>query len=241
MSLLLVIVLLVSSTLVAGDCNVYNAPLSRTIGRCHQIQDCVNKALFSNGNNRYVLDKVFRSTQPRPSVALIVNYHVTAFGDRNVVTDHDGSAIGSGADEIYLDTGSADGINKTTQSGEGGADEIYFSVEGNKTTTRKDENTTIREVSYIEQIGWSTTGIYKAIRPVILISLQPALYWWTLSFAIENYSFPKSIHLELNISNTTECDSLGVTRSEVREALEHLTMNVSTYPSCYMGGNSDCH
>lgn len=211
------IVLLVSSTLVAGDCNVYNAPLSRTIGRCHQIQDCVNKALFSNGNNRYVLDKVFRSTQPRPSVALIVNYHVTAFGDRNVVTDHDGSAIGSGADEIY------------------------FSVEGNKTTTRKDENTTIREVSYIEQIGWSTTGIYKAIRPVILISLQPALYWWTLSFAIENYSFPKSIHLELNISNTTECDSLGVTRSEVREALEHLTMNVSTYPSCYMGGNSDCH
>ena len=79
------------------------------------------------------------------------------------------------------------------------------------------------EVTYIEQIGWSTTGIYRVIRPVVLVALQPAWYWWTLGFTIDNYSLPNSIRLKLNI---TECDLRDTTRLEVKEALEYLTVKV---------------
>ena len=80
------------------------------------------------------------------------------------------------------------------------------------------------EVTYIEQIGWSTTGIYRVIRPVVLVALQPAWYWWTLGFTINNYSLPNSIRLKLNI---TECDLRDTTRLEVKEALEYLTVKVT--------------
>lgn len=81
------------------------------------------------------------------------------------------------------------------------------------------------EVTYIEQIGWSTTGIYRVIRPVVLVALQPAWYWWTLGFTIDNYGLPNSIRLKLNI---TECDHdlRDTTRLEVKEALEYLTVKV---------------
>ena len=80
------------------------------------------------------------------------------------------------------------------------------------------------EVTYIEQIGWSTTGIYKVIRPVVLVALQPAWYWWTLGLTIDNYGLPNSIRLKLNI---TECDLRDITRMEVKEALEYLTVKVN--------------
>ena len=82
--------------------------------------------------------------------------------------------------------------------------------------------------NYTEEIGWSTTGIYKAIRPEVLVALQPAWYWLTIGVAIDNFSFPRSLHLALNVTSSNKCSELAdITRPEVREALEYLTMNVS--------------
>jgi hypothetical protein len=106
-------------------------------------------------------------------------------------------------------------------SGSGSADET------NGMTVEVDTNP-FATINYTEQIGWSTTGIYKAIRPEVLVALQPAWYWRTIGRAIDNYSFPRSLHLALNITSSKKCSLLaGMTRSEVREALEYLTMNVS--------------
>ena len=91
----------------------------------------------------------------------------------------------------------------------------------------------IGEGTYIEQIGWSTTGIYRVIRPVVLVALQPAWYWWTLGFTIDNYGLPNSIHLELNI---TECDLSDITQLEVKEALEDLTVKVKACMHIILNG-----
>ena len=224
-ALVVFLLLILFNLKVAGDCNVYDTLQSSSTDRCRHVQHCVNEAFFINGNNPYFLDKVFRSTQSRPPVALIITYHVTLFEDNDIitVTNHNGdgsgeeslSVSGSGSDkvELFTDGGSADESNLTT------------------TEAKADNTKPTGQVTYTEQIGWSTTGIYKAIRPVVLVALQPAWYWRTIGRAIENYGFPKSIHLVLNITNATKCNSLpDLTRSEVREALEHLTMNVS---NCY--------
>ena len=181
------------------DCNVYDTSQSTLIDQCRQVQDCVNETLYSDRNNLYVLDKVFWSTQSRSPIALIINYHVTVVNESNTISDYDGASTSSGA---YFDAGSAGSAGSTELTG---------------------------EITYIEQIGWSTTGIYKVIRPVVLVALQPAWYWWTLGFAIDNYSLPNLICLNLN---TTNCYLMeNITRLEVKEALEHLTMKVVTTTS----------
>ena len=37
---------------------------------------CEPGSLISDKRNMYVLDKVFRSSKPRPAVAVIINYHL---------------------------------------------------------------------------------------------------------------------------------------------------------------------
>ena len=173
-------------TLAAGECDVYNEQSS--IEHCHKTQECINTAFFSNRNNLYVLDQVFRSTRARPPLALFVNYHVTIVKD----TLNDSLSVG--------DNGSSSGED-----------------DGNETTV------------YVEQLGWTSVGLYTVISPVLLVSLQPHIFITTFSYLVnENYNFPKSIHLKLKLTNTTECNlPKGTTQSEVKEALEHLTMNVS--------------
>ena len=199
----LVILVLTLTAQVAGDCSVYDTLQSSSTDRCRQVQDCIDEAFFSNGNNIYFLDKVFRSTQSRTPVALIVNYHVTVSENNNHKVND-------------IDLG-------TSASGSGSANE------SNWMTMEAEEDThPLETVSYIVQIGWSTTGIYKAIRPEVLVALQPAWYWRTVGRAIVNYSFPRSIHFVLDL-NATKCDLLGhITRYKITEALEHLTMNVSS-------------
>lgn len=200
----LVILVLTLTAQVAGDCSVYDTLQSSSTDRCRQVQDCIDEAFFSNGNNVYFLDKVFRSTQSRSPVALIVNYHVT-------VSENNNHRVND------IDLG-------TSASGSGSANE------SNWITTEAEEDTHLLETtSYTDQIGWSTTGIYKAIRPEVLVALQPAWYWRTVGRAIDNYSFPRSIHLVLNTTTLNKCDLLGdITHSEIREALQHLTINVSS-------------
>ena len=76
--LVLVLFLLIISTLVTGNCDVYDQNKVK-VQRCRKIQECVDKSLLSNSNNLYVLEKVFRSTQPRPGVALIINYTIISY------------------------------------------------------------------------------------------------------------------------------------------------------------------
>ena len=201
----LVVLFLTVTAQVAGDCSVYDTPQSKSTDRCRQVQECIDKAFSMNENNRYYLNRIFGSTQSRTPVALIVNYHV--IGPQNgKANDSDlgMSANGSG-------------------SGSGSVDE------SNETTMETEVNTSSFETAnYTEEIGWSTTGIYKAIRPEVLIALQPAWFWYTLGFAIDNYSFPRSLDLVINVTKCTN-SSARVTRSEIREALEHLTMKVSSH------------
>ena len=113
------------------------------------------------------------------------NINTNHNGDGSDKEEFSGSASGSGEVELYADGGSTDGSNLTTMESE------------------VDNTKPMGKISYTEHIGWSTTGIYRAIRPTILVALQPAWYWWTLGFAIDNYSFPNSIHLHLIQLNVT--------------------------------------
>ena len=203
-----VVLLLTVTAQVAGDCSVYDTPQSKSTDRCRQVQECIDEAFFMNENNRYYLNRVFRSTQLRTPVALIVNYHV--------IIPQNGKANDS-------DLGvSANGSGSGSGSGFGSADK------SNGIIVEAEVNTSSFEtVEYTEEMGWSTTGIYKAIRPDVLVALQPAWYWWNIGRAIDNYSFPRLLHLVINV---TKCNSLGgITCSEIREALKHLTMNVSSH------------
>ena len=199
-----VVLFLTVTAQTAGDCSVYDTPQSKSTDRCRQVQECIDEAFFMNENNRYYLNRIFRSTQSRTPVALIVNYHVIIPQNGKINEDDLGvSANGSGSG-----SGSVDEINGTTAEAE---------MDINPFAT----------VEYTEEIGWSTTGIYKAIRPDVLVALQPAWYWQNIGRAIDNYSFPRLLHLVINV---TKCNSLaGITRSEIREALKHLTMNVSSH------------
>ena len=200
----LVVLFLTLTAQIAGDCSVYDTPQSSFTDRCRQVQACVDEAFFMNDNNLYYLDRIFRSTQSRTPVALIVNYHVTIPQNGKINEDD----LGASADGSGSGSGSADESNGTTVEAE---------VDINPFAT----------VEYTEEIGWSTTGIYKAIRPEVLVALQPAWYWRNIGRAIDNYSFPRLLHLVINV---TKCNSLGgITRSEIREALEHLTMRVSSH------------
>ena len=192
---------------IAGDCSVYDTPQSSSTDRCRQVQECVEEAFFMNGNNRYYLDRVFRSTQSPTPVALIVNYHVI-IPQNGKANDSDFGVSANGSD-----SGSGSGFGSTDESN-------GITVEA--------EMDTSSFTNYTEEIGWSTTGIYKAIRPEVLVALQPAWYWLTIGFAIDNFSFPRSLHLALNVTSSNKCSELAnITRPEVREALEYLTMNVS--------------
>ena len=203
----LVVLLLTVTAQVAGDCSVYDTPQSSSTDRCRQVQECIDDAFFVNENNRYYLNRIFRSTQSRTPVALIVNYHV--IGPQN------GKANDSDLGVSANGSGSGSGFGSTDES--------------NEMPMKTEVNTSSFETAnYTEEIGWSTTGIYKAIRPEVLIALQPAWYWYTLGFAIDNYSFPRSLDLVIDVTKCT--NSLAdITRSEVREALEHLTMRVSSH------------
>lgn len=217
MSLVSVLFLSTLATLVAGDCNVYDSPQPSTIDSCHQIQECIENTFYGNKNNMYILEKVFMSTQSRSPTALIVKYKVT-----RPTTDRTDNTSGEHNSEHSYTSGSGNGSN---------VDGIYFDP-GNANYSRgstwdSEWNTTSDgEVSYI-QIGWSTTGVYKFLRPVVLVTLQPVLLWRILSIAIDDYGFPKLIKFEINITNSTKCQWLkDITPSDLKEALEHLTMKV---------------
>ena len=184
------------STLVTGNCSVYTQKRTK-IQRCRQIQECVDKSVLSNSNNLYVLAKAFRSTQPRPGVALIINYYILYHVQKNNFAT------------ITLS-------NDTTTD---------FEVYSNDSTVESTQIPASGQKFYVQQIGWSTSGVYTQIRPAVLLAFQPAWLLWTLSFGIENYGYPKTIHLYLDI---TECDHPRQTYYwEIREALEYLTAKVS--------------
>ena len=220
MDLQVVTVLATLLIIVAGDCDVYGNQQPRIIERCAQIQDCFSKALLNNRNNLYILDQVFRSTQTRPPTSLIVNYNVIRItNDCNFTHDHDGASSGSGFDaEVVTDTQQLNPTNDIDTGDCHGASNNYTEASGINSIG----------VTQIEQFGWSSTGIHKAIRPEVLVALQPAVYWLFLSIAIDNKGLPRTVHLSLNITNTTECELLeDITRVEMKEALEHLTEKVS--------------
>ena len=202
MRLLFLFQLLTLLTLTAGRCNVYGYLQEESVNRCHQVQDCINKAFYSDKNNQYIIEKVFETTEQRPPVELIIKYNVTrsVLGGQVDMDEEQDNSTGSGSAsrEIYLDA------------------HIHNSS--------KDE-----QVTELYEIGWSTTGIYKAIRPVILLSLQPAWYRWTLSFAINEYGFTRAVQFKLNLTDTNICHEIeNMTRSEVKEALDHLSMKVGS-------------
>ena len=211
----MVTVLATLLVIVAGDCDVYGNQQTRIIERCAQIQDCVSKALLNNRNNLYILDRVFRSTQSRSPTSLIVNYNVTRITkDCNLIHDQDGMSSGSGIDAEVVQQLKPRSTTRDCHE----ASNDYTEALG----------IGIIEATHIEQFGWSSTGIHKAIRPEFLMALQPASLRLSLYLAIDNKGLPRTVYLSLNITNTTECELLeDITRVEMKEALEHLTEKVS--------------
>jgi hypothetical protein len=179
--------------------------------RCFEIQKCVNQALISDERNMYVLDKVFRSTKPRPAVAVIIDYHLRW---TEITTKHN-SEDGLPTEEIQPEnsgfgSGSAENLTNETES-----------VHNRDSVTQTHD---IKKRSHKVQIGWSNSGVYTVVRPAILLSLQPAFLLWTVSFAIDNYGYPKTTDLYLNLNQCKP--SLRTNMYELKEALEHLTTKV---------------
>ena len=206
---------------VTGTCDVYHSTETK-LQRCSEIQKCVNQAFISDERNMYVLDKVFRSSKPRPAVAVIFNYHLrwTEITTQTYTTSR---LINSGDgllnEEIQPEnsdfgSGSAENLIKQTESVDDNTDSVT------QTPTIKKKSHKLIKVP----IGWSSSGVYTVIRPTTLLSLQPALLLWTVSFAIDNYGYPKTTDLYINLS---QCNLPSRTNIyELKEALEHLTMKV---------------
>ena len=189
-------------TLVAGNCSVRSVQQKDTIKRCRQVRECIKEAFYSNENNLYVIDSVFMSTETRLPVELIIEYEVTM--NR---TTHEKEATNN--------TGSGSGLISGLGSGSGS---------GYTEDDRAIGDGNLTSVTYTEEIGWSTNGIHKGIRSKVIVLLQPALLWWTMSWAIGAYGFPETIQFEVNL---TECHQVeNITKGEVKEALEYLTTNV---------------
>ena len=209
-------------TLVAGNCSVRSVQQKDRIKRCRQVQECIKEAFYSNENNLYVIDSVFMSTQTRLPVELIIEYEVTM----NRTTDEmdarnntgSGSGLGSGSG-----SGSGSGLGSVSGGGLGSkSDSVSGSGYTEDDKVGGDGNLT--SVTYTEEIGWSTNGIHKGIRSKVIVLLQPALIWWTMSWAIGDYGFPETIQFEVKL---TECHQVeNITKGEVKEALEYLTTNV---------------
>ena len=191
------------SNLVAGECDVYNQERLNS-QRCLHLQEIINNALVSNEENLYILEKVFRSTKSRRDVAFIINYHIR-----------------------YKET-----VHNTKSINYSGHDYNSANVddEGNSTLGTCHQNELAMHCQLI-QVGLSKSGIYTAIRPPILLALQPEFILVTLSFTIDNLRYPKTINLWLTLKesdlpqNTSEV--------ELREALEHLTERVSSKQSVH--------
>ena len=199
-----VLYFLTTSTLVTGDCSVYTQKRAK-IRRCRQVQECFDKSLLSNSDNLYVLGKAFRSTQPRPGIAVIINYYIMYTVQQNnfAIIPPTKDTTDKEYDDDYMNT---------TELGE------YSNV----STVKSTQIPASRQTFYVQQIGWSSSGVYTQIRPAVLLAFQPAWLLWTLSFGINNYGYPKTINLYLNIS---ECDLPDY--RDAKEALEYLTAKVS--------------
>ena len=192
-------------TLVAGNCSVRSVQQKDRIKRCRQVRECIKEAFYGNEKNLYVIDSVFMSTQTRLPVELIIQYEVTM----NRTTDEMDARNNTGR-------GSGLGSKSDSVSGSGHTEDDRAIGDGNLTS-----------VTYIEDIGWSTNGIHKGIRSKVIVLLQPAYIWWTMSLAIGAYGFPETIQFEVNLTETTECDQVeNITKGEVKEVLEYLTTKV---------------
>ena len=189
--------------------------------RCFEIQKCVNQALVSDERNIYVLDKVFRSSKPRPDIAVIFNYHLRW----TEITTQTSRLINNGEiqpENSGFGSGSAENLIKQTESVDDNMDSVT------QTPTIKKRSHKLIKVP----IGWSSSGVYTVIRPAILLSLQPALLLWTVSFAIDNYGYPKTTDLYINLN---QCNlSSRTNMHELKEALEHLTMKVGLLYSTFI-------
>ena len=213
MGVILIVVLLqflATFNVAKGNCDAYNQGLVNT-QRCHQIQDCIDRALFSNGQNLYVLEKVFRSAQPRPPVALMVNYYIAWYKYNTT--------------KSLIQANSSYGTFQPNNNYTDYERNITENANLNGEYSLQENSTLVLKKHYIEQIGWSSTGVYTIIRPIILLSLHPAWLLWTLSFAIDDYGYPKTVNMHIFI---TENDLPATTSTyEIKEALEHLTTKVS--------------
>ena len=186
--------------MVTGTCDVYNSTETK-LQQCYEIQKCVNQALISDGRNMYVLDKVFRSSKPRPAVAVIINYHLRW---TEITTQANSSGDGLLNEEIQRENGN---LTESVDTG--------------------DNMTQILKI----QIGWSSSGIYTAVQPEILLSLQPGFLLLIVGVAIDNFGYPKTTDLYLNLSqcNLPSHTNYANYNEELKEALEHLTMRVGLH------------
>ena len=212
--LFILVVYLITCPVVTGTCDVHNSA-ETNLQRCSEIQKCVNQALISDERNMYVLEKVFRSSNPRPAVAVIINYYLRW---TEITTQANSSGNGLLNEEIQRENGFG--------SGSGSGENLTNHTESVDTG---DNNNMIQTLEV--QIGWSSSGIYTAVRPEILLSLQPGLLLFYAGFAIDNYGYPKTTDLYLNLSqcNLPSHTNYANYNEELKEALEHLTMRVGLY------------
>lgn len=208
--LFVLVVYLTACPMVTGTCDVYDSTETK-LRQCSEIQKCVKQALISDEKNMYVLEKVYRISNPRRAVAVIINYHLRW---TEITTQANSSGDGLLNEEIQRENGFG--------SGSGSGENLTNHTESIDTG----DNNMIQTLEV--QIGWSSSGIYTVVRPEILISLQPGFLLLFAGFAIGNLGFPKTIDLYLNLSqcNLPSYTNYANYNEELKEALEHLTMRV---------------
>ena len=202
---------------VTGACDVHNSTETK-LQQCSEIQKCVNQALVSDERNTYVLEKVFRSSKPRPAVAVIINYYLRW---TEITTQANSSGDGLLNEEIQRENISNSGFDYGSES----AENLINQTESIENWDNNMTQTSIKNRYQKVQIGWSSSGVYTVVRPEILISLQLALLLRTVSFAIDNYGYPKTIDLYINL-NQCNLPHTHMNYNELKETLEHLTTKV---------------
>lgn len=203
-----------------NSCNIFSYKFEERADGCIQTHEVVNRALWSNDVNKYILNEALSpNSRHHPPMAMIIHYRV------QITESEDLNGIHSIPTRGLLDE------NRTTYSGNIISDSKKL-LSDNYVSDTDDNIKCKTETDCTISIGWSSASVYAFIRPKFMLSLQPAWFLSSLNFSIhKHFGFPREITLHIKIRN----GDLPVNTPiyELQYPLEQVTAKVSIKHAYY--------
>ena len=200
--LLLLILIPVTSTL-ANHCDVFNPHFWEEADGCIQIQEAVRNTFNRSKYNSYIIESLFYSHHVSTPTALIVNFNFS-------------KSIVENRDDIKADHYKSLLLKHY---------ETPIISHPNHHSVTEENDVECTNGTCTISVGWTSSSIYSFIRPVILLSMQPAWFLCALHFSVhEHFGYPKqvTVHMDFHPEELPE----NTSTEELRYHLEQLTSQV---------------